>query len=139
MSPEARERSFDVLATEMASGTLSRGKALRLMGAALVGGTLASLGIGEAAADNLCKPTGKKCRKNSQCCSENCANGTCAAACIADLGRCTADSQCCRGFCSNGICCLPDGSSCFENFHCCSGDCQPAGKPTPGVCVPSGE
>jgi hypothetical protein len=40
---EARGRAFDALATEMASGTLSRGRMLRLMGAALVGGTLASL------------------------------------------------------------------------------------------------
>src|SRR5919107_1109369 len=33
----------DELTRGLASGTLSRGKALRLMGAALVGGTLASL------------------------------------------------------------------------------------------------
>jgi hypothetical protein len=38
MSPEARERSFDALATGLASGSISRGRALRLMGAALVGG-----------------------------------------------------------------------------------------------------
>jgi hypothetical protein len=43
MSEETRERSFDELAKGLASGTLSRGKALRLMGAALVGGALASL------------------------------------------------------------------------------------------------
>ena len=49
MSPEARERSFDELAVGLSSGKLSRGKALKLMGAALVGGTLASLGIREAA------------------------------------------------------------------------------------------
>jgi hypothetical protein len=50
MSPEARERSFDELASGLASGTLSRGKALRLMGAAVVGGLLASLpGIAQAA------------------------------------------------------------------------------------------
>ena len=43
MSPEARERSFDELARGLASGRLSRRKALKLMGAALVGGALASL------------------------------------------------------------------------------------------------
>ena len=43
MSPEARERSFDELASGLASGTLSRDKALRLMGAAVVGGVLASI------------------------------------------------------------------------------------------------
>ena len=35
--------SFDELAKGLASGTLSRGKALRLLGGALVGGALASL------------------------------------------------------------------------------------------------
>jgi hypothetical protein len=38
MSPEARERSFDELARGLASGSVTRGKALRLLGAALVGG-----------------------------------------------------------------------------------------------------
>ncbi len=38
-----REGSFDELAKGLAAGTVSRGKALRLMGAALVGGVLASL------------------------------------------------------------------------------------------------
>src|SRR5918993_1323795 len=71
--------SFDELASGLASGSISRGKALRLMGAALVGGTLASLGIGEAGADDLCKPEGKKCRKDAQCCSGSCysSSGTC--------------------------------------------------------------
>jgi hypothetical protein len=109
MSPEARERAFDALATEMASGSISRGKALKLMGAALVGGTLASLGIGEAAADNECKPVNKKCRKNHQCCSGKCEGGTCA--CLPDhhptlgiISPCTSGTQCCSGFCSGGFC-----------------------------------
>jgi hypothetical protein len=38
MSPEARERSFDELARGLASGSVTRRRALRLMGAALVGG-----------------------------------------------------------------------------------------------------
>jgi Cys-rich repeat protein len=80
MSPEARERSFDALATGLASGSISRGRALRLMGAALVGGALGSLGIGEAAADRPgCKRTGKVCTKDKVCCSGNCVNNTCAA------------------------------------------------------------
>jgi hypothetical protein len=77
VSQQTTNRYFDELASGLASGSISRGKALRLMGAALVGGMLASLGIGEASAD-LCKPNGKACKKNSQCCSGNCANGTCA-------------------------------------------------------------
>jgi hypothetical protein len=91
VSQETTNRSFDELARELASGTLSRGRMLRLMGAALVGGALASLGIREAVADNLCKPTGKKCRKNSQCCSGNCSSsGTCLPAGTGpNLVRCT--------------------------------------------------
>jgi hypothetical protein len=76
VSQQTTNRYFDELASGLASGSISRGKALRLMGAALVGGMLASLGIGEASAD-LCKPEGKACKKNSQCCSGFCFNNTC--------------------------------------------------------------
>ncbi len=73
--------SLDEVAKGLASGTISRGKVLRWMGAALVGGALASVRIGEAAGDDLkgCKPEGKKCRKDKQCCSGNCdsSSGTC--------------------------------------------------------------
>jgi hypothetical protein len=97
MSPEARERSFDELARGLASGSVSRRRALRLMGAALVGGTLASLGIAEAAADPPgCKRAGKHCTRGTQCCSGNCANGTCAAACPSG-----------RVLLSNGTCAIP--------------------------------
>ena len=109
MSPQAREHSFDELARGLASGEVSRGKALRLMGAALVGGTLASLlGIGEAAAaPGGCKRDGKKCKKSSQCCSGNCVNaptGTCGA-CKTYSSTCTNNSECCSGYCNQfGIC-----------------------------------
>jgi hypothetical protein len=75
----AREESFfDDLARGLADGSLSRGKALRLMGAALVGGTLGSLGIGEAAGDPPgCKRNGKHCTRPDQCCSLNCSSGSC--------------------------------------------------------------
>jgi hypothetical protein len=82
--------SFDELAVGLSSGTLSRGKALRLMGAALVGGTLASLGIGEAGADDLCKPEGKKCRKDAQCCSGSCVDRKCG-----EAGACSGSQQAC--------------------------------------------
>jgi hypothetical protein len=42
MATETTESSFDELTRGLASGTLSRGRALKLMGAALLGGTLAS-------------------------------------------------------------------------------------------------
>src|SRR5215212_9849274 len=76
----AREEGFfDDLARGLADGSLTRGKALRLMGAAVVGGTLGSLGIGEASADAPgCKRAGKNCTRNTQCCSSLvCVSGTC--------------------------------------------------------------
>src|SRR5215208_705368 len=77
----AREEEgfFDELARGLADGSLTRGRALRLMGAALVGGSLASLGIGEAGADPAgCKRIGKHCTRDPQCCgSLVCVSGTC--------------------------------------------------------------
>jgi hypothetical protein len=114
MSPEARERSFDELARGLASGGLSRRRALKLMGAALVGSALASLGIGEAAADAPgCKRNGKKCRKNHQCCSGNCVGRTCSA--------CPSG----RVLLSNGTCALP----CGAGLPPCP-DCSSVGRPT---------
>ena len=78
MSPEARERSFDALAKGLASGTVSRGKALKLMGATLVGGALASVpGIAWAAPKP--RPNGRRCKTNSQCVSQNCVDRVCQA------------------------------------------------------------
>jgi hypothetical protein len=75
MSPEARDHSFDELTRGLANGTLSRGKALRLMGAALVGGALASIpGIAWAKPN---KPEGAKCKHNHQCESGFCVGGVC--------------------------------------------------------------
>lgn len=70
-SSAAREHSFDQLAMGLADGTLSRRKALRILGGALVGAVLAS-GRGAALADTRCKPLLKKCNNNTQCCSGNC-------------------------------------------------------------------
>ena len=104
MNQQTTNRSFDALTRGLASGSISRGKALKLMGAALVGGTLASVGIGEASADELCKPEGKKCRKDKQCCSGDCEGGKCAAACTSDGGSCGSNGQCCSGRCASGAC-----------------------------------
>ena len=91
MSPEARERSFDELARGLANGSISRRKALRLMGAALVGGTLGSLGFGRiaAAAPPGCRHDGKQCKRDKQCCSGNCStHGRCVGAPGAGRGEC---------------------------------------------------
>jgi hypothetical protein len=123
--PMPRERtgassSFDELASGLASGTLSRGKAIRLMGAALLGGTLGSLG-GVAAADAPgCKRTGKNCTKDSLCCSGNCVNG-----------RCSCPSG--RVLLSNGTCALPCSfGGCAGGCSCLPGVSSPAGYCTTG-------
>jgi hypothetical protein len=108
MSQETSNRYFDELASGLASGSISRGRALRLIGAALVGGTLASLGIREAAADPPgCKRNGKHCKNDEQCCSRNCEGGKCAAACLSNGGTCTANDQCCSRRCAGGMCAEP--------------------------------
>jgi hypothetical protein len=98
MSPEPRDHSFDELTRGLASGTLSRGKALRLMGAALVGGALASI---PSIAWAKPKPAGAKCNHNHQCESGNCSSsGTCAAAACGSVGEaCLVDDDCCSGEC----------------------------------------
>ena len=82
------------------------------MGAALVGGTLASLGMGGVASADPpgCKRTGKHCKRDKRCCSGECSSsGTCVggvgslptgSACIPD-----ADPECCSdsGFCAPDI------------------------------------
>ena len=157
MSEQARGgRAFDALAREVASGTLSRRKALRLMGGVLVGGRLASLGFGGVAAADLCKRAGKACKKNSQCCSGTCPNGTCGcdplggicdslATCnnnpncrclqtAEDSSLCwnAAAAQLCDAYqtCTTSLGC-PTGQLCAVN-HCCGSICIPPDQ----ICPP---
>jgi hypothetical protein len=104
-----RAFSFDELATELANGSLSRGRALKLMGAALVGGALASIsGIAEAAPKP--KPAGKKCKRDDQCSSGLCLSGVCSG--TFTCRRCPEDCSCAV---------LADGS--IRCFSCPGGNC----------------
>ena len=124
MRQDTSNRSFDELARGLADGSVTRGKALGLMGAALVGGALGSLGIREAAADPPgCKRTGKSCKNDNQCCSENCVNGTCA--CTGLFSDCHNNSECCSGFCNQFGVCDQNRLTCtcqdgFENPFLCT-------------------
>ena len=159
MSPQARDHSFDELARGLADGSVTRGKAIRLMGAALVGGALASVGMREASADPPgCKRNGKTCRRNVQCCSGNCEGGICAAAlptcppgtvelsngtCVTSCaggGTCPGCEGCAQGI-SDTYCFNLSGSqgSCATDSDCptgefcasgASGSCQTACTPT---------
>jgi hypothetical protein len=123
------EQPFDALARALANGEISRRKALRQFGGALLGTVLVSLGIGcdsesatgpegtsTAFAKIGCKALGKKCKDGSQCCSGNCVQGLC--------------TQCPAGQSSCGGTCCPDGQCC--NGQCCSGGLVCGGG---GVCL----
>jgi hypothetical protein len=116
MSPEATERSFDELAVGLSSGKLSRGKAIKLMGASLVGGVLASIpGIAEAAPKPFTKPPGRKCSSNEQCETGRClSSGVCSG-----IPRSSKASRSCPAGCEPVI--LEDGS--IGCFSCPSGSC----------------
>jgi CXCXC repeat len=126
----AREDGFfDDLARGLADGSLTRGKALKLMSAAVVGGTLGSLGLGGVAvADEECKPTAKKCKKDKQCCSGACVGGTCAA--------CPSEQVLCGGSCVSNSCLTNSGQ--VFNTTTCQCEC-PSGtvELSNGTCVTS--
>src|SRR5215212_9603033 len=153
----AREEGFfDELARGLADGTLTRGKALRLMGAALVGGTLGSLGIGEAAGDPPgCKRAGKHCTRNDQCCgSLVCVSGTCqtqtttptpTTSTTATPTSCTPGSDICeRGVCGpvEALCsCVPttEGQTACVVGSCEGGSCNSSVDcPGSSICVSVG-
>jgi hypothetical protein len=127
---------FDDLTRALATST-SRRQFLKTLAGGAAGGLLALLGIGEAAADDTCKPNGKKCRKNAQCCSNNCVSGTCAACPSGQRlcnGSCIPQNDCCTNadcasdqICQNGTCvtpCTANGGICGGDGDCCSGNCS---------------
>ena len=140
MSPAARERSFDELAQGLASGSLSRRKAMKLMGAALLGSALGYLPGGLAWANNPCPRgearcnnrcvnlhrnerncgrCGHRCASNKTCCGGNCRNlQTNERHCGSCSNRCAEGQECVDGVCSGGepICDppCPEGGECVE-------------------------
>src|SRR5215218_7543963 len=104
VNPTKIDNSVDDLAKRLARGTISRREAVRLMGAALLGGALASVpGLAWAAP-----------RDNSacaQCCQETfpwgLERGQCISACARGEGPCGPCPQTC---CCNCVGQLPDGS-----------------------------
>jgi hypothetical protein len=130
----AREEEgfFDDLARGLADGSLTRGKALRLMGAAVVGGTLGSLGIGEAgAAPPGCKRAGKNCTRTDQCCgSLVCVSGSCQTQTTTPTPTTsTTETPTTTTTCSG----LPNGGACSSHADCCSGFCA-----EDSICKPTG-
>jgi hypothetical protein len=124
MATQTTERAFDELTRGLASGTLSRGKALRLMGAALVGGALASV-PGTALADDDCRGFGRRCRRDSQCCSRNCVRRGDDKVCGCPEGKTRCKDRC-VDLQTNERHCGSCSNSCAEGSECVSGECTPA-------------
>jgi hypothetical protein len=123
--------SFDDLAKGLASGTLSRGKALRWMGGALVGAALASL-PGVAWAE------GGRCSTGRIRCNDNCVNlQTSERHCGSCGNRCRSTQTCCKGKCvntqTNERHCGGCSNRCDEGEECVAGVCE-GGEP---ICTPS--
>ena len=129
--------SLDELAKGLAGGTLSRRRALRLMGAALFGGAVASI-PGVAWAKGPCKGPGlKRCR------------GRCIDT-LTDVANCGACGNKCRPeqICSQGVCICPfDSGTCGISVdypygtECCTQDqvcCQDVTAPGGYRCAPEG-
>jgi hypothetical protein len=149
----AREEEgfFDELARGLADGSVTRGKALRLMGAALVGSALGSVGIGgEASADPPgCKRNGKTCTRDEQCCSGNCASGSCQAqttttttttptTTTSTTTPTTSTSTSTTSTSTTTPMCLQNFSTpCTADTQCCSGVCGFQGPGPNTFCVAS--
>jgi hypothetical protein len=164
VSQQTTNRSFDELAKGLATGTLSRGKAIRWMGGALLGAALASVpGLAWA---NDCRRLGRECRRDAQCCSRNCVRRGDDKVCACPEGKRRCNDRCVNlktnerhcGSCSNpcaegaecvnGICLCPDsrpqcgtGTSatcCAAGQECvdgvCQGSCPPERTLTEGDC-----
>jgi hypothetical protein len=130
VSQSTSNLAFDELAKGLATGTLSRGKAIRLVGGALLGAALASF-PGVAWADG-CRRLGRECRRDHQCCSKNCVRRGDDKVCACPEGQRRCNDRCVNlkrnenhcGSCSN---------RCAEGQECVGGVCS-GGEP---ICTPS--
>src|SRR5215213_11058684 len=125
------QHSFDDLARGLASGSLSRRRALRLLGGALAGSLIASFpGVAGAAElnrnnDNNAKPCPdpQKTRCNGVCVDKQTNKNHCGRCRI----QCKDKETCCGGDCvrlkKNENHCGSCGNSCKDKETCCGGDC----------------
>ena len=93
-----------------------------------------------------CTNLGQACTASGECCSGNCANGSCQPpACTSDTQACTTNGQCCSGSCTNGKCaalnstCKTLGNTCTTNTECCSLDCANGICSQPSYCGQAGD
>jgi hypothetical protein len=126
VSQQTTNRSLDELAKGLATGTLSRGKAIRWMGGAILGAALASFpGVAWA---NDCRRLGRECRRDSQCCSRNCIRRGDDKVCGCPEGQDRCNDRCVN-LQRNENHCGRCGKRCAEGEECVNGRCQSGGCP----------
>ena len=124
---EMNQGRFDELAKGLATGTLSRGKAIRWMGGALLGAALTSVpGVAWA---NDCRRLGRECRRDSQCCSRNCIRRGDDKVCGCPTGQTRCNDRCVN-LKRNERHCGTCFNRCAEGDECVDGMCQGGGCPS---------
>jgi hypothetical protein len=131
----ANQERFDEVAHNLATGRISRGRALRVLAATALGavlggtGTLAGAGPAEAA----CARVGRRCRKSRDCCSG--ARCTRSGVCVCREGYTNCDGRC-RNLQTSTNHCGTCSNACLSNEVCQSGDCcRPSFTPCTDVCA----
>ena len=128
---------FDDLPRTFSRGDCTRRSAVKLLSGALLGGALASLGLGQAAA--ACKKVGAICRGNDECCAGSvCEQNRCR--CAPGRKDCNGDGRC-ENLQRDDANCGSCGNRCPAGAFCRNGRCLcPGGQaPCNGVCCPSGQ
>jgi hypothetical protein len=141
---------FDDLSRIIAS-PMPRRQAFKLIGGALGGAVISSLGFGQADSTTSCPKGETQCGsgRNAICCRSGqtcCGNSTIGYICCPSSGGCCTDARqpycsnanetCCRGICCNHgskqTCCSngTSGICCRADEVCCNGRCCTAG-PSP--------
>lgn len=121
---------------EVASG-LSRRQLLKRAGvAAILLPTITTIlaPTPAAAQTGTCAADGQSCNTNNECCSGNCAGGTCA--CQVTGGACAISADCCSTICQASVCCNGTGTACTSNAQCCTGICS---NSTCVTCIANGD
>src|SRR5688572_21665975 len=88
------DRRFDELSRTLATTTVSRRQAVRLVGAAAIGGVTALFGARGAAAHHnaRCRDIGDNCRSNAECCDGVCTDFHCV--CPSGTQLCPSTNEC---------------------------------------------
>jgi hypothetical protein len=150
---------FDDLARGLAEGPVSRRRAVKVMGGAVLATALAALGFGREANAAPCPAPGIKC--HGSCCvgGQQCVGQGAGSSCQCPTGQIFCDGQCVTGgsdnencgFCGNDCTQIPNSScvggscQCDAGFVFCGGECVSTACDTGEQfdfstcsCVPSG-